>query len=90
MTERNYEELNVLHNKYHEQGLEIVAFPCNQFLHQEPGTNEEIEDFARNKKKAEFMLMSKINVNGPETHPVYRWLKFSSDKETIDWNFAKV
>ena len=88
-TKRNYEELNEVYDKYHEQGLEIVAFPCNQFLNQEPGTNEEIETFARG-KGAKYHLMEKIMVNGPETHEVYRYLKANTDQEQIDWNFAKV
>lgn len=90
MTDRNYKELNELYEKYHEEGLEIVAFPCNQFLHQEPGTNQEIEKFARERKKAKFILMSKTEVNGPNMHNVYRYLKSRSDGEVIDWNFAKV
>lgn len=75
--------------EYKDKGLEIVAFPCNQFLFQEPGSNQEIEKFAREKKGATFMLMSKIKVNGAETHPVYQFLRGKTNVAKIDWNFAK-
>jgi len=65
-----------------------VAFPCNQFLGQEPGTPADIKAFVA-KYGVKFTMMEKINVNGPETHVVYRYLKSNSDREKIDWNFAK-
>ena len=80
-----------LQNRYREQGLRILAFPCNQFGGQEPGTNEEIKAFAA-KKNASFDLFSKVHVNGPGTHPLYIYLKhkqsglFTND---IKWNFSK-
>ena len=80
-----------LQNRYSEQGLRILAFPCNQFGGQEPGTNEVIKAFAA-KKGANFEIFGKIHVNGPETHPLYIYLKskqsglFTND---IKWNFSK-
>jgi glutathione peroxidase len=89
LTKRNYEELNQLHERFHSQGLEIVAFPCNQFLHQEPGTNKEIEKFARESMGAKYLLMDKIDVNGTNAIPLYRFLKKVTDQEPVNWNFAK-
>ena len=65
-----------------------MAFPCNQFLGQEPGTPEEIKEFIA-KYESKFMIMEKINVNGPNASEVYRYLKSVTDQQPIDWNFAK-
>uniref|UniRef100_A0A061S317 Glutathione peroxidase n=1 Tax=Tetraselmis sp. GSL018 TaxID=582737 RepID=A0A061S317_9CHLO len=66
-----------------------MAFPCNQFAHQEPGTNQEIKQFAQ-EHGFSGILMDKVDVNGPGAHPVYRWLKEQSgDTSDLDWNFAK-
>ena len=88
-TARNYEQLKILDEKYRSEGLEILAFPCNQFLNQEPGSNKEIENFVRNNKKCNFLLFDKIHVNGPNTHPVYQYLKSATDMKPIGWNFDK-
>ena len=79
------------------EGLQILAFPCNQFMSQEPGTNEEIKSFAQDKFGVKFPLFSKIDVNGDDTHEVYKYLRRNSElynEETstmqqIPWNFAK-
>ncbi|KAJ8664771.1 hypothetical protein QAD02_006433 [Eretmocerus hayati] len=90
----NYEQLQVLYNDYAESnGLRILAFPCNQFNNQEPGTPEEIKEFIK-KHGVTFDIFDKIDVNGPEAHPLYQWLvnqKFESDflSEPIEWNFVK-
>mmetsp|Transcript_23799 Transcript_23799/g.61091 ORF Transcript_23799/g.61091 Transcript_23799/m.61091 type:complete len:105 (-) Transcript_23799:170-484(-) len=66
-----------------------MAFPCNQFGHQEPGSDAEIKKFAYGHGFTGF-LMDKVDVNGPSTHPVYSWLKEQSgDTSDISWNFAK-
>ena len=70
-----YDGLEALYQKYKEQGLVIIGFPCDQFGHQEPGTNEEIEEFCRINHGVTFPLMSKIEVNGEGAHPIYQWLK---------------
>ena len=70
-----YDGLEALYQKYKDQGLVIIGFPCDQFGHQEPGTNEEIEEFCRLNHGVTFPLMSKIEVNGEGAHPIYQWLK---------------
>jgi len=70
-----YEGLETLYQKYKDQGLEILAFPCNQFLEQEPGTNEEILDFCSVNYNITFPLFDKIDVNGKEESPLYTFLK---------------
>ena len=70
-----YEGLEALYQKYKDQGLEILAFPCNQFLEQEPGTNEEILDFCSVNYNITFPLFDKIDVNGKEESPLYTFLK---------------
>jgi glutathione peroxidase-family protein len=89
LTPTNYKELNELHAEYHDKGLQIIAFPCNQFMGQEPGTNEEIQCRIDKTFAPQFMIMEKVNVNGEETHPVYAFLKHKSGVTKIDWNFAK-
>jgi len=73
-TEGTYSKLNALHAKYASRGLRILAFPCNQFGGQEPGSPEDIYSFAHNKKQVAFDLFRKVDVSGPNTHPLFRWL----------------
>lgn len=92
LTTSNYSELSNLYEKYKPQGLEILAFPCNQFGGQEPGSNSEIKQFACTKFKAEFPIFDKVDVNGPNTAPVYQFLKSSAGGflgDLIKWNFEK-
>jgi len=88
-----YEGLQDLYEKYHEQGLEILAFPCNQFKEQEKGSNEEIKSFCDLKFNIQFPLFSKIDVNGDNTHPLYSYLKENArgilNSTSIKWNFTK-
>jgi glutathione peroxidase len=70
-----YEGLEALYQKYKDQGLEILAFPCNQFLEQEPGTNEEIQSFCSLNYNVTFPLFNKIDVNGEAESPLYTYLK---------------
>ncbi|KAL5561639.1 hypothetical protein UlMin_031386 [Ulmus minor] len=91
-TDSNYTQLTELYNKYKDKGLEILAFPCNQFLKQEPGTSEEAEQFACTRYKAEYPIFKKVRVNGPETAPVYKFLKANKGGffgSRIKWNFTK-
>ena len=69
-----YEGLEALYQKYRDQGLVIIGFPCDQFGHQEPGTNEEIVEFCRLNYGVSFPLMEKVEVNGENAHPIYKWL----------------
>lgn len=91
-TDSNYTQLTELYNKYKDKGLEILAFPCNQFLKQEPGTSEEAEQFACTRYKAEYPIFKKVRVNGPDTAPVYKFLKANKGGflgSRIKWNFTK-
>jgi len=75
----------------HDQGLEILAFPCNQFGRQEPKSNQEIKAFAES-KGASFPLFEKINVNGSKAHPIYTFLRAKIGGimgSSIKWNFTK-
>ncbi|XP_022750341.1 phospholipid hydroperoxide glutathione peroxidase, chloroplastic-like [Durio zibethinus] len=92
LTTSNYSELSHIYEKYKTQGFEILAFPCNQFGGQEPGSNPEIKQFACTRFKAEFPIFDKVDVNGPNTAPVYQFLKSSaggSFGDLIKWNFEK-
>lgn len=92
LTSSNYTELSHLYEKYKTQGFEILAFPCNQFGGQEPGKNTEIKEFACTRFKAEFPIFDKVDVNGSNTAPVYKFLKSSKGGflgELIKWNFEK-
>ncbi len=87
-----YEGLEALHEKYAAKGLSILAFPCNQFLSQEPGSEAEIKSFCKRSYDVKFDLFSKINVNGDNTHPLYKYLKENAGgflTDTIKWNFTK-
>jgi len=78
-----------LHNRYHGAGLEIVAFPCNQYK-QERSTNSQIKRLAREHYGAKFKIMQKIaSVSGKNAHPIYKALLDGADEE-ISWNFAKI
>ena len=74
-TAHTYTQLNELYAQYHELGLEILGFPCNQFGAQEPGSPGEIYQFATGTHGAQWDLFRKVDVNGPDAHPVYRWLR---------------
>jgi len=91
LTNKNYHELQQLHSTYGDQGLKILGFPCNQFGSQEPGSNQEIQEFAQS-KGATFPIFAKIDVNGSNAHPLYSFLKASKGEmmgKDIKWNFAK-
>eukprot|EP00639_Heterosigma_akashiwo_P000101 CAMPEP_0194579624 /NCGR_PEP_ID=MMETSP0292-20121207/13648_1 /TAXON_ID=39354 /ORGANISM="Heterosigma akashiwo, Strain CCMP2393" /LENGTH=380 /DNA_ID=CAMNT_0039432677 /DNA_START=57 /DNA_END=1200 /DNA_ORIENTATION=- len=86
---RNYPQLARLRQKYHDRGLEILAFPCNQFAQQEPWHNERIKEYVQSKYKASFPLFAKTMVNGSDQHPLYSFLKKKLEVENILWNFTK-
>lgn len=73
-----YEELEKLHQKYHDKGLVILAFPCNQFGGQEPGSNSDIQQFCQINYGLSFPVMAKLQVNGPEASPLFEHLKDSA------------
>ena len=76
-----YDGLEALYQKYKAQGLVILGFPCDQFAHQEPGSDEEIAEFCRLNHGVTFPLMKKIDVNGKEAHPIYEYLKSQAPTE---------
>lgn len=87
-----YEGLQELYDQYHEQGLEILGFPCDQFGHQEPGSDAEIRGFCKTRYGITFPLFSKVAVNGAGAHPLYKYLKSEASGllgNAIKWNFTK-
>ena len=88
-----YESLEALYRKHKDQGFVVLGFPCNQFGHQEPGSEAEIRGFCDRQYGVTFPLFAKIDVNGPNAHPLYRYLKSAKKgllgRETIAWNFTK-
>ncbi|CAK9267490.1 unnamed protein product [Sphagnum jensenii] len=91
-TQTNYKELTDLYNQYKGSDFEILGFPSNQFGGQEPGSNEQIKEFACTRFKAEFPLFDKINVNGQNQAPLYKYLKSQKGGllgNGIKWNFTK-
>jgi glutathione peroxidase len=87
-----YEGLEALYERYGKDGLVVMGFPCNQFEGQEPGTAQEIADFCTGNFGVRFPMFGKIDVNGPNADPLYRWLKREtpgSDDRDVEWNFAK-
>ena len=76
-----YDGLEDLYKKYKEQGLVILGFPCDQFAHQEPGSDEEIAEFCRINHGVTFPLMKKIDVNGENAHSIFEYLKSQAPKE---------
>jgi glutathione peroxidase len=88
-----YKGLEALYEKMHSRGLEVLGFPCNQFGAQEPGSEQEIEQFCEVNYGVTFPLFAKIDVNGGDTAPLYQYLKKASPgllgTEAIKWNFTK-
>ena len=88
-----YEGLQKLHEKYFEKGLVVLGFPSNDFLFQEPGTNEEIKNFCLINYGVDFLMFEKIHVRGRKAHPLYKYLVTGCGnknfKGAIKWNFTK-
>jgi len=87
-----YAGLEALYRRYRDQGLVVLGFPCDQFGHQEPGTEEEIKAFCSTTYDVTFPMFAKVDVNGDDAHPLYAWLT-SHQADTlggrIEWNFTK-
>ena len=79
-----YEGLQKIYDKYQDKGLEILDFPCNQFFEQAPGSNEEIANFCQLKYNTTFETFAKIDVNGENAHPLYKYLKNEAPKAKED------
>ncbi|MBL6900701.1 MAG: glutathione peroxidase [Luminiphilus sp.] len=88
-----YEGLEKLYNEYKDSGFSVLAFPCNQFGAQEPGSTADIVDFCTTRFQTTFPLFEKIDVNGNNAHPLYKHLKSTvkgiMGTERIKWNFTK-
>ena len=87
-----YAGLEQVWERYRDQGLVVLGFPCNQFGHQEPGTEEEIGAFCEKNFGVTFPLFAKVDVNGDDAHPLYQWLKKEKSGilgGAIKWNFTK-
>lgn len=85
--------LETLHKNLSPKGLVILGFPCNQFGNQDPGSNDEIQNFCQSNYGVSFQMMEKIEVNGSNAHPLFVWLKKQAPgilgSEGIKWNFTK-
>ncbi|MCR3759251.1 glutathione peroxidase [Clostridium felsineum] len=87
-----FEELEQLYKEYKDKGLEILGFPCNQFANQDPGTNEEVHQFCKLNYGVTFTMFEKIDVNGDNAHPIYKYLTKEAKgllNNKIKWNFTK-
>ena len=87
-----YEALQKVHERYADDGLVVIGFPCDQFAHQEPGDDEAIAEFCRSTYGVDFPLSTKVAVNGPSAHPVFAFLKARAGGvlgSRIKWNFTK-
>ena len=87
-----YDGLEALHKQYAHKGLVVVAFPCDQFAHQEPGDDGEIAAFCRLRHGVTFPVMAKVDVNGPAAHPVFDFVRRRAPSligNRVKWNFTK-
>ena len=87
-----FEGLETLYEKYTEQGLVVLGFPCNQFASQDPGTSDEIGEFCQKNYGVSFPMFEKVDVNGPGAHPLWSWLRGERGGimgDAIKWNFTK-
>ncbi|WP_408897587.1 glutathione peroxidase [Nocardioides sp. R1-1] len=87
-----YQGLQELYDSYGERGFTVLGFPCDQFAHQEPGTEEEIAAFCERSYGVSFPMFAKVDVNGKDAHPLYQWLKKEQGGligGAIKWNFTK-
>lgn len=88
-----YTALELLYRRHHAEGFSVLGFPCNQFASEEPGSEQEILAFCLREFEISFPLFSKVEVNGPQTHPVYQYLKGGEpgpqEPGDIEWNFTK-
>lgn len=84
-----YKDLQAMYAELKDSGFSILDFPCNQFANQAPGTDEEISAFCETRFGVTFPQFSKIEVNGDDAIPLYKWLVKNSDGKKIKWNFTK-
>lgn len=87
-----FKDLEIIYQEYKDRGLEILGFPCNQFANQDSGSNEEIHEFCQLNYGVTFTMCEKIDVNGENAHPLYKYLKNETKGilgDKIKWNFTK-
>jgi glutathione peroxidase len=88
-----YQELQELYEKYKDRGFSVLGFPCNQFMNQEPGTEEEIESFCQVNYGVTFPMFKKVDVNGKDAHPLFVYLTENAPGllgvKAVKWNFTK-
>lgn len=87
-----FDGLEKLNEKYRDQGLVVIGFPCNQFAQQDPGSDSEIESFCRMNYGVTFQIMKKIDVNGENAHPIFQYLRHQTKGlfgDKVKWNFTK-
>ncbi|MBD1381614.1 glutathione peroxidase [Metabacillus arenae] len=88
-----YKQLQELYETFKDQGFEILGFPCNQFMNQEPGTDEEIESFCSVNYGVSFPMFAKVDVNGENAHPLFKYLTNEASgvlgTKAVKWNFTK-
>ena len=87
-----FDGLEKLNEKYRDRGLVCIGFPCNQFANQDPGTDSEIEGFCRMNYGVTFQIMKKVDVNGKEAHPIFKYLRSQTKGllgDRVKWNFTK-
>ena len=96
MTSDHYTELVEIYSKYKNSGLEIFGFPCGQFMGQELAKESDIREFISKNFKVDFPMFSKIEVNGANAHPIYKYLKYNCQEmnnnnglKNVPWNFGK-
>ncbi|MBM6991877.1 MAG: glutathione peroxidase [Prevotella sp.] len=85
-----FEGLEALNQKYKDQGLVVIGFPCNQFMNQDPGSDEEISGFCQINFGVTFQMMKKVDVNGENAHPIFKYLKNAAPTETYKGLKAKL
>jgi glutathione peroxidase len=88
-----YKDLEILHRDYQARGMSVLGFPCDQFRHQEPGSDEEIQTFATQCFRTTFPIFAKIDVKGPKQSPLYQYIAQHIQKKPwffIPWNFTKI
>ena len=87
-----FDGLEKLNEKYRDRGLVCIGFPCNQFANQDPGSDSEIEGFCRMNYGVTFQIMKKVDVNGKEAHPIFKYLRSQTKGllgDKVKWNFTK-
>lgn len=87
-----YDGLQALQEQYADRGFNVLGFPCDQFRHQEPGDEAQIQEFCRTQYGVSFPMFAKVDVNGEDAHPLWLWLRSFSDGlfgNKVKWNFTK-